>query len=85
MTQADEPEAFTRARHEAEKLADELAQRIPSLQVDVLGARDLAEVVVEVDGQPIPNATIGLPRKSSVLVLKLRPKMMISLWPDSVI
>jgi hypothetical protein len=61
----NEPEAFTKARETAQKLAESLAQRIPSLQVDVVGVSDTDSVEVLVDGERIPNATLGLPRKTN--------------------
>ena len=60
-----EPEAFTKARESAQKISDDLAQRMPSLQIDVVGVAGLEAVEVRVDGERIPNATLGLPRKTN--------------------
>jgi len=60
-----EPEAFTTARVSAQKLSENLAQRIPSLQIDVVGVTEIALLEVRVDGALIPNALLGLPRKTN--------------------
>jgi hypothetical protein len=60
-----EPAAFTSARETAQKLADNLAQRIPSLQINIVGVTETALLEVRVDGALIPNALLGLPRKTN--------------------
>jgi hypothetical protein len=58
-----ESEAFAEARTEADKLANELAGRIPSLLIHVQGPPSDAVVSVRVDGAEIPSATLSVPRK----------------------
>jgi hypothetical protein len=54
-----EPEAFTRARIAAAKLAEELAARIPALVIEVSGPRG-GEAEVTVDGAAVPPEALGL-------------------------
>ncbi|MBI3204872.1 MAG: hypothetical protein HYZ29_25270 [Myxococcales bacterium] len=56
----NEPEPFVKARAEAHRLAGELAQRIPSLEVAVTGA-DAFEL--RIDGRLVPAAAARLPQR----------------------
>jgi hypothetical protein len=56
----NEPEPFVRARAEADQLAAELGQRIPSLEVVVTGAQAFE---LHIDGKQVPAAAAGLPQK----------------------
>ncbi|HKU40367.1 MAG TPA: PEGA domain-containing protein [Polyangiales bacterium] len=58
---ADEPAVFTSARAEAQRLADELRARIPSLVVHVV-PNDVG-YELSVDGAVLPEAAHGLPFK----------------------
>jgi hypothetical protein len=62
---AGEPEAFGKARTEAAKLAEQLPERIPSLTVEIHGVSPDTVVEVRIDGTVVPNATLGLPRKTN--------------------
>lgn len=55
-----ETSASQNAREEAQKLADSLAQRIPTLVFKLSGAPG---VKVTLDGRELPNETLGSPRK----------------------
>lgn len=55
-----EPEPFVKARADADRLATELGQRIPSLEVVVTGAQAFE---LHIDGKPVPAAAAGLPQK----------------------
>lgn len=60
--QGREPRAFRAARKEAEELAEELAPRIPSVQIELEGdATEGAEVFI--DDAPIRSESIGVPFK----------------------
>ncbi|WP_437307979.1 hypothetical protein [Sorangium sp. So ce388] len=61
----NEPEAFVYARDEAEKLAEELAARIPSLFLRVTGLPAGTPPKVTVDGVAIPPQALGFPRKTN--------------------
>lgn len=58
-----ESPAFAAARSEAQKLADELEPKIPSLTIALENVPEGAKPQVTVDGHPILEATIGVPRK----------------------
>lgn len=58
-----EPAPFARARAQATELAERLAGRIPSLQIELKGLDDGDTGEVRLDGHPVEPATIGLPRK----------------------
>jgi hypothetical protein len=60
---AGEPRVFTDARAEADKLAERLEPRIPSLVIEVKGVPEGAEVVVRVDKSRLPTEALGLPRR----------------------
>lgn len=62
---ATEPEAFTDARAEAAKLADELGGRISSIVVRVRGLPANARASIRVDGAEIPTEALTLPRKAN--------------------
>jgi hypothetical protein len=56
-----EPAPFAEARASAQKLADELEGRIPSIRVVVRNAPE--NVSVSIDGEALPSVAIGLPRR----------------------
>lgn len=59
------PAAFKKAKAEAEKELKDLEPRIPSLEVSAKrqsGAEPLKNLVVTMDGKPVPAALIGIPR-----------------------
>src|SRR5690606_18258372 len=58
-----EPAPFVAARKEAATLADELADRIPSLQIAVTGLEAPAQARVSIDGQPLRPELLDAPRK----------------------
>jgi hypothetical protein len=58
-----EPAAQGKARAEAATLAAELAPRIPSLAIAVVGPADDAPLEVSFDGVAVPAAAARLPRK----------------------
>jgi hypothetical protein len=58
-----EPEAFTRARREAEGMVEKLAPRIPSLRVSVEGPPKGAALQATLDGDPVPAESLTEPRK----------------------
>lgn len=60
---AGESENMADARDEAQKLADSIEPRIPSLTVKVEGTKAGVEAKVTIDGVAIQSATVGLPRK----------------------
>jgi hypothetical protein len=55
-----EPAPFAEARTSAQKLADELEGRIPSIRVVVKNAENAS---VTIDGETLPSVAIGLPRR----------------------
>lgn len=59
-----EAAAFADARTEAAALANDLAPRIPSVTLVVRGP-DANDVDARINGQKIPAATLGLPRKTN--------------------
>jgi hypothetical protein len=58
-----EPPPVVRARADAEKLAQELATRIPSIQIQIEGPPAGSAAEVRIDGAAIPAAAAALPRK----------------------
>lgn len=54
-----EPRAFTKARNQAEKLAEALAKRIPALVIEVNGP-PAGKAMVTVDGAAVPAEALGL-------------------------
>lgn len=58
---ANEKPANVEARKEAEKTADDLAKRIPSLELDV--QTSAPDLVLEVDGAIVPRPAYVVPRK----------------------
>jgi hypothetical protein len=58
-----EPGAFAKARQEAARLNEEVTPRIPSLRVGVEGLGAGAAPEVTIDGEALPAAAVGLPRK----------------------
>jgi hypothetical protein len=63
--QPNESSVHAEARDSARKLANELGERVPSLRFVVSGAPAGIEVHVTVDGDAIPAAALGLPRKAN--------------------
>ena len=59
---AAEPPPFVAARREAASLAAALAERIPSLTVELEGPPAGTPVTLSVDGRVVPRATTSLPR-----------------------
>jgi len=60
---ANEPDAFKKARSQAEELANSLGNKIPSVQVDLQGVPSNLTPEVRVDGTVLPTNLVGLPRK----------------------
>lgn len=60
---AREPDAFAKARRDAETLAAELGPRIPTLEVRIGGVPEGTEVNVFIDGAAVHRASVGVPRK----------------------
>jgi hypothetical protein len=58
-----EPGPFKAARDAATALGEELAERIPSLTINVRNVPDGATAQVTIDGAPVPPQTTGEPRK----------------------
>jgi hypothetical protein len=58
-----DPPAFQRAKDTAGELADELDQRLPSIQARVVDAPADTPVRVTIDGTKLPNAAAQLPRR----------------------
>jgi hypothetical protein len=61
--EAGEKPAFAQARDEAAQLAQKIADRIPSVQINVEGPSAGVQIDVTVDGVAVPPATLGTPRK----------------------
>lgn len=57
-----EPEPFTQARERAAALADEVAARVPSLQIHLRGLSPGRSAAVQLDGELLEPETLGLPR-----------------------
>jgi hypothetical protein len=58
-----EPQAFVNARKAADQLNDELAKRIPAVQLVITGV-DAGQVPeVTIDNEPLPPAVLNVPRK----------------------
>jgi hypothetical protein len=62
---SSEPPAFARARESAAKLADDLSRRVPSLEITLRGGPESGDVQLTFDGESIPVATLGSPRKTN--------------------
>jgi hypothetical protein len=61
--QPKEPDVFAKARQNAQTLADQLATRIPSIEVVVKGAEPGARIDIRIDGKAVPAAAALLPQK----------------------
>ncbi|MDB4998650.1 MAG: hypothetical protein JWM74_6082 [Myxococcaceae bacterium] len=59
----NEPAPFVEARAKAQSLSDELATRIPALQIMLKSVPAGATPTVTVDGAALPAAALSLPRK----------------------
>ena len=57
---ATDPVPFREARAAAQKLADEIEPRIPSIRLSV---NDTPDLEVRIDGELLPSLAVGLPRK----------------------
>lgn len=57
----NEPAPFTAARKTADQLNEDLAKRVPALQITVSGAEGTPSVTI--DGETIPPAVLSVPRK----------------------
>ncbi len=57
----NEPAPFTAARKTADQLNEDLAKRVPALQITVTGAEGTPSVTI--DGETIPPAVLSVPRK----------------------
>lgn len=62
-TADDEDDVLKKARKDAEVLAYDVGQRIPSLRVVVQGVDDGAAITLEIDGRTIPAEAAALPQK----------------------
>ena len=62
-TKANESDNTKKARGEAAAFADALKARIPALVITLQGVPAGVEAVVTIDGEAVPPATIGAPRK----------------------
>jgi hypothetical protein len=60
-----DPAAFARARESATKLAEELSRRIASLEITFHGGPESGEVALLLDGESVPVASLGAPRKAN--------------------
>jgi hypothetical protein len=58
---ANAPKAFVSAQAAAEQEQDTLDARLPSVTVILQGATTAPDVVVQMDGTPLPAAMIGIP------------------------
>lgn len=58
-----EPDVFAKARQDAQTLADQLATRIPSVEISVNGATPGARLDIRIDGKAVPAAAATLPQK----------------------
>jgi hypothetical protein len=59
----NEPKPFTEARKEAERLADVIAARIPSVKILLPGVPSDTKMKITIDGVEVPSAVVGVPRK----------------------
>lgn len=73
-----EPQPFADARSAAAQLAEELAERIPSVTFHLVGVPADDEAIVTIDGVAVPPAALGAPRKVNPgkhsIVAKLRER-----------
>jgi hypothetical protein len=58
-----EPAPFTAARKAADQLNDELAKRVPAVQVEIKGVEPGTTPEVTIDGEAVPPAVLSVPRK----------------------
>jgi hypothetical protein len=58
-----EPQAFVNARKAADQLSEELAKRVPSVQLAITGLEPGQVPEVTVDNEPLPAAALNVPRK----------------------
>jgi hypothetical protein len=54
--------AFRKAQARARQKLDDARPRLPKIRLAVEGARDDASIVIRIDGQTVPAATLGLDR-----------------------
>lgn len=57
----NEPAPFTNARKAADQLNEELAKRVPAVQLNITGAEGTPTVTI--DGENVPPAVLSVPRK----------------------
>jgi hypothetical protein len=62
---AGEPPAFAKARESAGKLAEDLSRRVPNLEITLKGGPESGDVQLTLDGEAVPAATLGSPRKTN--------------------
>jgi hypothetical protein len=61
----DAPEAFVQAKADAARELDGLTPRLPQVTVTVSGETPSDDVVVKVDGEPLPAAFVGVKRPAN--------------------
>jgi hypothetical protein len=61
----DAPEAFVQAKADAARELDALTPRLPQVTVTVSGEKPSDDVVVKVDGEPLPAAFVGVKRPAN--------------------
>lgn len=59
------PEVFVEAKKDAEKELEALIPRLPQVTVTVSGEEQAEDVVVKVDGEPLPAAFVGVKRPAN--------------------
>jgi hypothetical protein len=59
----DEIDVQQQARDEAQRLIDEVRDRIPSMQVVIIGVPEQTAVMMTVDGVEVPKSAQGFPQK----------------------
>lgn len=57
----NEPAPFSAARKTADQLNEELGKRVPAVQINITGGAGTA--TVSIDGENVPPAVLGVPRK----------------------
>lgn len=62
-TKANESDNTKQARNEAATLADSIKARIPAIVITLQGVPAGVEATVTVDGETVPTASLGAPRK----------------------
>lgn len=74
---AGEPAPFVAARKAADQLNEELAKRVPAVQLEIKGGDPGRPPTVTIDGESVPPAVLTVPRKvnpgTHVIVVKSGP------------